>query len=225
MVRLFADLSVRRLPSESGPVSDQPDFSHLASHCADIPSIPSSSFVERQDALARTLHSLQATAYVAEPGASAGFFANLSGAHWHLSERPLLLIIQPQTDEDGIVHANVSILTPAFEETRAKLLPLPSASGITFTAWAEDADPYAQALSVVPRLGNSDMFVDGGVRTFITDGLQSAAPDARVMNAPVEIRRLRERKSTEELNIMKCVNEVRNVSAIRCSNVVLTSIR
>ncbi|RDX56599.1 peptidase M24 [Lentinus brumalis] len=191
-----------------------PDFSHLASHCAHIPAISPDSFLARQDALARTLHSLNVAAYIAEPGASAGFFANLSRSHWGLSERPLLLIIQPQTGDEGTVRANVSILTPAFEETRARTLPIPSDAGVTYTSWAEDANPFSTALNLVPDLADATIYVDGDVRTFITDGLQKAAPEAKVLNAPVEVKRLRERKSSEELDIMKCVNEV-TVLAIR----------
>lgn len=185
-----------------------PDFSHLASHCAHIPPIASGSFVARQDSLARTLHSLNVSAYIAEPGASAGFFANLSRSHWGLSERPLLLVVQPQTDDAGTVRANVSILTPAFEETRAKTVPIPSDAGVTYTAWAEDVNPFSTALALIPDLDDATVYVDGDVRTFVTDGLQKAAPAAKVLNAPVEVKRLRERKSSEELDIMKCVNEV-----------------
>ncbi|KAH9945979.1 peptidase M24 [Epithele typhae] len=192
------------------------DFSHLATHCADVSPIAADSFVERQDALARTLHALGAAAYVAEPGANAGFFANLTGSLWHLSERPLLLVIQPQTDGLGSIHANVSILTPTFEKTRAMLLPLPSASSVTYTAWPEDSDPYAQALALIPNLEEAIIYVDGGIRMFIADSLQKAAPQAHVTIAPAELRQLRERKSAEELEIMKYVNEV-TVLAIRAA--------
>ncbi|TBU50944.1 Creatinase/aminopeptidase [Dichomitus squalens] len=194
--------------SDSKSASTFPDFSHLAAHCAHIPPIAAESFIARQDALAQTLHSLGAAAYIAEPGASAGFYGNLSGSHWGLSERPLLLIVQPQEAHDGTVRANISILTPAFEKTRAKLLPIPSKSGVTYTAWPEDVDPFATALDLLPDLDDTIIYVDGDVRTFIADGLQRAAPDARVVNAPIEVRRLRERKSSEEIDILKCVNEV-----------------
>lgn len=185
-----------------------PDFSHLASHCAHITPIPSQSYIERQDALARALASLNAAAYIAEPGASAEYFANISSSHWHLSERPLLLVVQPTTDEHGETRANVSVLTPYFEETRAKFLPIPSDAGVTYTAWPEDHSPYEHALSLLPELSGATIYVDGNVRTFVTDGLQKAAPKALVSSAPVEVRRLRERKSTEEIDILKCANEV-----------------
>ncbi|KAI9065117.1 peptidase M24 [Trametes sanguinea] len=201
---------------ESEALDTTPDFSHLAAHCAHIPPIPAHSFVQRQDALAQTLQSLGASAYIAEPGASAAYFANISGSHWHLSERPLLLIIRPTRVEHGHIRANISILTPAFEETRAKLLPVPNDAGITYVAWPEDQSPFSRALSLLPDANGAQVFVDGSVRTFITDGLQKVAPNAQVAIAPVEIRRLRERKSSEEIDILKCVNEV-TVLAIRAA--------
>ena len=208
LVRIYVDWVAHASSQSNSGAVKLPDFSHLASHCAHIPPIPTSSFIERQDSLARALQSLNASAYIAEPGASAGFFANLSHSSWHLSERPLLLIVQPQVNAQGLVRANISILTPAFEETRAKLLSIPNADGITYIAWPEDTDPYAQALAAVSNVDGVSIFVDGDVRTFITDGLQKAAPQACVSNAPAELKRLRERKSAEELGIMKCVNEV-----------------
>ncbi|KZT02164.1 Creatinase/aminopeptidase [Laetiporus sulphureus 93-53] len=171
--------------SRSLGLNTEPDFSHLADHCAHVSPIRANSFVRRQQALAETLHSLNASAYIAEPGASASYFANLSEAQWFLSERPLLLIISPEVDAEDQVKARVSILTPAFEATRAKLLSIPSASDISFPAWS-----------------------------FVADGLQKASPESKVTLAPVEIRQLRERKIEEELKIMKCVNEV-TVLAIR----------
>ncbi|KAI8998492.1 peptidase M24 [Trametes punicea] len=193
-----------------------PDFSHLADYCAHIPPIPMQSFVDRQESLARALRSLNASAYIAEPGASASYFANLSSSHWRLSERPLLLIIRPVTDKRGNVRANVSILTPAFEETRAKLLHIPSASNVTYVAWPEDRSPFSQALSLLPDPTSPTVFVDGAVRMFVTDGLQKAAPKAVVAIAPVEIRRLREQKGDDEIAILKCVNEA-TVLAIRAA--------
>lgn len=191
------------------PLRRAPDFSHLAAHCAHVQPIPAASFVARQDALASTLHALGASAYIAEPGANAGFYANLSGAHWHLSERPLLLIITPNVDGSR-VSANVSILTPSFEATRAKLLSIPSSSNITYPEWPEDANPYEVAVSAIPSLQDGTVYVDDKMRQFIVEGLQKATSGSKVLGAPVEIVRLRERKSKEEIEILKCVNEVRS---------------
>lgn len=198
---LFRPSSLLRAP---------PDFSRLADHCASVRPIPPASYVERQDTLAHTLHALGAAAYVAEPGPSAAFFANFSGAAWHLSERPLLLVLTPAV-EQGRVAASLSVLTPSFEATRARLLPIPSGDDVAYPEWAEDMDPYEVALSSIPGLrGGGTIFVDGATRQFIVEGLQKAAGSGtRVVGAPAEVRRLRERKSKEEIEILKCVNEVR----------------
>lgn len=191
-------------------------FAQLAGYCAHIPPVPPASFVARQDTLAATLHALGAAAYVAEPGANAAFFANLSAAAWRLSERPLLLVLTPAVD-GARVTARLSVLTPAFEETRARLLRIPSDGEIAFPAWPEDASPYAVAADAIPGLRGGTVFVDGAMRQFVVDGLQEAlGEDTRVVGAPVEVRRLRERKSCEEIEILKCVNEA-TVAAIRAA--------
>ncbi|CAL1704960.1 unnamed protein product [Somion occarium] len=191
-------------------------FPSSLSHCAHISPIPTSSYVQRQNLLAELLHSLNASAYIAEPGANAAYFANISSSHWHLSERPLLLIVTPRVDEEGSIHATVTVLTPYFEATRAKLLPIPSASTVTFAEWPEDVDPYAVALSTIEHFQNSTVFVDNSIRHFIVDGLQEASPSTQVISAPVEIRRLRERKNEDEIEILKCANEA-TVLSIRAA--------
>lgn len=183
-----------------------PDFSHLARHCADSQPIGSQEFYQRQKSLAQTLHFLNASAYIAEPGANAQFFGNISGSSWHLSERPLLLIISPNLIH-GEIEARVSVLTPSFEATRAKLLAIPSASNVTFAEWPEDKDPYAVAVSTITSQGDRTIFVDGSIRHFIVDGLSQAAPGSDVSSAPLEVRYLRERKSPAEIELMKCANE------------------
>ncbi len=211
-IAMMVSLLAFRLRNPLAP-SSVADFSGMKEHCAHVRPIPTKSFIKRQDLLAKTLQSLGASAYIAEPGANAGFYANLSGSHWHLSERPLLLIVTPTVDEEGAIRGNISILTPMFEATRARLLPIPSDSEITFPEWPEDVDPYQVALSAISDLDDGTIFVDGSTRQFVVDGLQKAAGGgSKVVSAPVEIRRLRERKSKEELNILKCANEVSVVS-------------
>ncbi|KLO14165.1 Creatinase/aminopeptidase [Schizopora paradoxa] len=209
------------------------DFSFLATHCADAQPISANEFKSRQRALAETLHALNASAYIAEPGANAGFFANISAAHWSLSERPLLLIITPSLKtavtsqsthmDDGAlyedevedvitgVNAKVTILTPSFEKTRAKLLPVPSADDTAYVEWPEDASPYevaAAALRQQQQISGGTVFVDGSIRKFIADGLAKALPGTKVVSAPPEIRQLRERKSPAEIELLRCANEV-----------------
>jgi hypothetical protein len=173
--------------------------------------ISSTEFYQRQKSLARILHSLNASAYIAEPGATAQFFGNISSSQWHLSERPLLLIISPHFVNEE-VEAKISVLTPSFEATRANLLPIPSASGISFLEWPEDVNPYDVAISAfpAPAQGRGTIFVDGSIRHFIVDGLAKAAPKTKISSAPMQIRYLREKKSRAEIELMKCANEARS---------------
>lgn len=149
---------------------------------------------------------LNGSAYVAEPGASALFFGNISKASWQLSERPLLLIVSPLVDE-GEVSAQVTILTPAFEEDRAKLLSVPGVD-VTYVVWQEDEDPYTVAVNALSTSNIGPIYVDGMTRHFIVDGLAKAAPGSSVLSAPLEITSLRERKSPAEVALLRCANEV-----------------
>jgi len=187
-----------------------PNFSHLAEHCEYTSPIGSSEFYQRQKAVARILHSLNASAYIAEPGANAQFFGNISGNQWDLSERPLLFIVSPQVINDE-VEAKITVLTPSFEASRAKLLPIPSTSTVTFAEWPEEINPYDVVMSALPPVPEGQrgiIFVDSNIRHFIVDGLDEAANNTKVFSAPMEIRQLRERKSAAEIELMKCANEV-----------------
>jgi hypothetical protein len=117
------------------------------------------------------------------------------------------------------------------------MLPIPSpGSSIKYVEWSEEADPYAivfSALSLLdpPSLGEQlKVFVDNNIRKFIVDGLEGASgkdntfsmncPSCssnatyseplmlQVFSAPLEITQMRERKSEDELRILKCANEV-----------------
>ncbi|KAG2149388.1 peptidase M24, structural domain-containing protein [Suillus clintonianus] len=198
-LQFFTDIS-----PESYSVDYDP-WAGLASHCADAQRINGSEFLQRQENLAKILYDNGASAYVVEPGANAQYFGNISEASWHLSERPLLLVIFPTLKEASIV-AKITVVTPAFEETRARLLPVPGID-VSYISWAEDEDPYTVALDVLSTL-EGPIYVDGMMRYFIVDGLQKAAPGVRVMSAPPEVTQLRARKSPAELDLLRCANEV-----------------
>ncbi|KAI0797702.1 peptidase M24, structural domain-containing protein [Abortiporus biennis] len=185
------------------------DVPHASIHCPNVSPIAESSYISRQNALAEVLYNSGASAYIAEPGANAAYFGNISLSNWRLSERPLLLIIIPVVSQDGTTtsfSANISVLTPSFEATRAKLIPVPSANEVTYPEWPEEINPYEVALSAV--VGDGDIFTDGNMRQFVVDGLRDAANGRKVLTAPIEVRRLRERKSPEEIDILKCANEL-----------------
>ncbi|KAF8078097.1 Creatinase/aminopeptidase [Lyophyllum atratum] len=159
---------------------------HLGDHCAHIPPISTSEYQHRQTALANVLRTLNASAYIAEPGASAAFYGNISQSSWKISERPLLLIVTASITPGDSSNAKISLLTPKFEATRAKRLAIPS-------------EPSRKRLGTI--------FVDSSIRKFISDGLQAALPSATVVSAPEEVTQLRERKSRAEIDILKCANE------------------
>ncbi|KDR81467.1 hypothetical protein GALMADRAFT_239417 [Galerina marginata CBS 339.88] len=209
------------LPSDASLSDYLPE---LALHCSNIPAIQSSEYYTRQIELAKTLHDLNASAYIAEPGANTQFYANFSKSQWSLSERPLLLIVSTElfeSDHGVDIRPRVTVLTPKFEATRAKLLPLPSANGdVRYIEWAEEANPYAavlSALSFTPSnsLKSPTIFVDNNIRKFIVDGLLRASgplenttvSTVNVLSAPLEITQMRERKSEAEIQILKCANE------------------
>ncbi|KAJ4488467.1 peptidase M24, structural domain-containing protein [Lentinula aciculospora] len=179
-------------------------FSDLANYCQSSQPINASEFHERQRRLARTLHYLNASAYITEPGASAQYFGNISTTSWKLSERPLLLIITPVLVNDSQVEAKVSILTPRFEATRAKMLPIPH-DGVEYIEWSEENNPYEIAASAFSAEGK--VYLDDTVRLFIFNGFQKAIPDAIVAPTPPEIKELRQRKSDAEIELLKCANE------------------
>ncbi|KAF9239642.1 peptidase M24, structural domain-containing protein, partial [Melanogaster broomeanus] len=184
----------------------------LGAHCEAAQPIPASEFLQRQRQLALALHELNASAYIAEPGASALFFGNISDAAWHLSERPLLLMVSPLA-ADGEISAQVTVLTPYFEETRAKLLNVPGVD-VSYVAWREEDDPYTVGVSALPISNGGPIYVDGMIRHFVVEGFEKVTPGVKVLSAPLEITSLRERKSPAEIALLKCVNEV-TVLALR----------
>jgi Xaa-Pro aminopeptidase len=207
----------RLKPTVFSAFSSTPIFAEISGYCSQVPPIPADEFLERQQRLVDTLTSLNASAYITEPGPSAHYYANLSS--WELSERPLLLIISP----DASLRPNVTILTPSFEESRARLIIIPTWNSVSYAAWREEDSPYKVAVGAIPSLSaEGPVFVDGEMRTFVLDGLSKATRLTPVLPAPVEIQRLRQRKSVRELEIMRCANEVSSRERRSVINCVLT---
>ncbi|KAF9263647.1 Creatinase/aminopeptidase [Marasmius fiardii PR-910] len=179
-------------------------FSKRASHCANVPPISEAEFDERQHNLANALQSINASAYIVEPGASAQYFWNVSTTNWKLSERPLLFVLTA-AENGGSVQPNLTILAPMFEKSRASLLPIPF-DNIQFILWPEEQSPY-EVLTNSLDLPEGNIFVDGAIRFFIVDGIQKAYKGGQVLAAPAEITKLRERKSSHEIDLMRCANE------------------
>ena len=193
----------RLKPTVLSAFSSTPTFAEISGYCSHVPPILAEEFLERQQRLVDTLVSLNASAYVTEPGPSAHYYANLSS--WELSERPLLLIISP----DASSRPNVTILSPFFEESRVRLMTIPSRKPVSYATWREEVSPYRVAVDAIPSMGmGRPVFVDGEMRAFVLNGLLTATPSAQVLLAPVEVQRLRQRKSRRELEIMMRANEV-----------------
>ena len=153
----------------------------------------------------------QLSLVLAEPGANTLYYGNFSDGDWKLSERPLLLMVAPTGSGDDVV-ADITVLTPKFEATRAKLLPIPAGANLSYVSWAEEANPYEIAASAFAPAPTT-VYVDPSIRHFIVDGFKKALPDAKVVIAPNSVRQLRERKTAAELELMKCVNEVGKITS------------
>lgn len=180
-------------------------FLYLPNHCNNVPAIGELELLKRQETLATVLSNLNASAYIAEPGANTQYYANFSSELWHLSERPLLFILRPDTT--GVVASpRISILTPAFEASRAKMLPIPG-SNVEYIKWPEDASPF-EIVAAALSFDQGTVFVDGSSRNFIADGLKKALPSVSVLSAPFEVNSIRQRKSMTELTVLKCAHEV-----------------
>ncbi|KAG2103713.1 uncharacterized protein F5147DRAFT_561794, partial [Suillus discolor] len=143
-----------------------------------------------------------ASPYIPEPGANVQYFGNIFEATWHLSERPLLLIISPILEEASIV-AKITVITTVFEETRARLLPVPRID-ISFVSRAEDEDPYTVALFTLELESEWPIYVDSMMRYFIVNGLQKAILGVCIMSAPLKVTQLRACKSQAELDLLRC---------------------
>ncbi len=209
--RSYLAQHISKVYSFGGPLSS----GSLIHPCvSNVPPISKAEYSSRQKRLAELLRDSDGVAYIAEPSAQTQFFANFSTTNWKLSERPLLLIITLEENAaDDKVTAKVSVLTPKFEATRAKLLDIPSAP--VYVEWAEEEDPYAVAAQALgfnstQNLGKK-LYIDGSARHFHYDGFQRvlAGSGVVVTSASEEINQLRERKSGAEIDILKCVNEVR----------------
>ena len=210
-----------------------PSNDHIA-HCAHIQPISASTYTSRQSRLRDLLRKHNATAYIAEPGANSKYFTGVGSQEWRLSERPLLVAVtsgrELDDNEQGRAHVNVEpeviVLAPKFEGTRARRLPI-QARRVKFVEWPEEGNPYVallSALNLVPsssiqgisesddeRFGDTTIFVDPMIRKFIADGVEEAADPSvhvNVLSAPKDVRRLREQKQAEEIEVLRCANEV-----------------
>lgn len=142
------------------------------------------------------------------------YYFNVS-KEWHLSERPFLFILVPLSTPS--LHALGStqpsyksyVFVPHFEASRASYLPI--AGSPTFITWEEESpDPF---------LGLEELFGSGGKvqvdsqsRVMVWEGVQRAVGHGRVEGAGGNVRAIRERKSKEEIAILRCANQVSDLA-------------
>lgn len=215
-LKLYPPALAFRLPPMSSQFpmlpSQDPSFAHLATHCAHLTQLPASSYHARLDNLAQALQSLHASAYVAEPGANAQYYVNVSRDDWQLSDRPFLLVIVPEArGRKQDIGAKIFALVPAFESPRAMRLSIPAPPGtsITWLAYAEDESPYKVISRALGIKGKGVIYVDERMRHFIVEAFSRTVwPVVRVRAAPNAITRIREKKDSKEIELMRCANEV-----------------
>lgn len=170
--------------------------------CHDLLEAPKGTYTSRLDKLGSKLG--DAYVFVAEPGTTASYYLGGFGpGSWSKSERPFLVAVNQTGD--------VTILTPRFEEARARLEQLPAEvqKRTSWAAWDESQSPYA-VLSA--HLGRPRWVFDGEVRSFIADGLLRLSPRGpderkesdRILRAVMEIR---ERKEPREIELLRCANQ------------------
>jgi len=215
---LFILLAIACLLLTRQSLSSTDPYAHIRGYCSHAQAIDSTEFITRQQNLAHIL-SLDSAIYITEPGANGLYFGNISSTSWHLSERPLLLILSPPLQPRNLSHSqnvttnsvqsSISVLTPEFEATRAKLLSIPASGDVNYIEWPEDANPFQVLADSISSLSDiKTVYVDEMMRAFVWQGLRDAFQNVPIKIASPTIRSLRERKSVAELALLKCANEV-----------------
>ncbi|EUC29885.1 hypothetical protein COCVIDRAFT_110753 [Bipolaris victoriae FI3] len=178
---------------------------------------PLEEYVLRRNNLAKALVAENVDAFVVEPGYTFSYYANVTQQDWESwepEERPFLMVIRPQTLEDGGIVANTSFLVPSFEETRARLLDMPFEHDIHTITYQEHWDYYTTLYlsEIWGEKLSPKLMVDEEIRDFIQRGL--ASNGFTVSGLAGEVEAVRQVKTEREISILKAVN-TGTVEAIR----------
>ena len=178
---------------------------------------PLEEFVLRRNNLAKALKAEGIDAFVAEPGFTFSYYANITQSQWEPwepEERPFLMIIRPETSSNGDIVANTSFLVPHFEETRAQLLDMPFEGKIHTIIYEEHWDYYTTLYTSEIWGDNLSpiLMVDEEIRDFIQRGVASNGFTVTGLSGEVEA--VRQVKTKREIGILKAVN-TGTVEAIR----------
>ncbi|KAG0374632.1 hypothetical protein BGX24_010157 [Mortierella sp. AD032] len=210
-------------------------YTHLRGSCDHVTPISPVEFEERQTNLSRLLVDFKVAAYIAEPGVNMQYFTNIK---WSQSERPFLLVVQAKKDKTDTVLTRTTIVTPAFEASRARQKMIPGAS-YTIKTWEEGASAYKVVREVLdtpwagtdpiddededeemshmkPKKDIEYVYIDPDMRQFVATGLADSLNNSerKVEIANRNIILLREQKSAHEIEILRCVSTT-TVNVIR----------
>jgi len=204
-----AAIGVFFVPRQKQPVLS-PEFPSLQGFCDHVAKVPAGQYLERQQELARTLKANNATALIAEGGATMKYYTNVE---WSLSERPFVMVLQP--DSSAKTGVSLTFVVPAFEALRAReniqKASLPKVLQVAVVEWEESASPYEKIASVLSKEGNIQL--DIAIRLFVADGIGNLVPGRTSLASP-QVQILRMIKSHEEVEIMRCANQA-TVAAIK----------
>jgi Xaa-Pro aminopeptidase len=183
--------------------------------------LPIEEFEERRTRLAKALVADGIDAFIAEPGYTFKYYANISQPEWEVwepEERPFLMVVQPSVNEaTGEITPFTRFLAPSFEVERARLLDMPFKDELLFVPWEEHWNPYEtlrkswRHLSAHASVGPKIM-VDDEMRDFIQRGLGENGFEVVGLGGEVEC--VKQTKSSREIEIIRAVN-TGTVEAIR----------
>jgi Xaa-Pro aminopeptidase len=179
--------------------------------------ITASEFIERRNRLARALNASGVDAFVLEPGYSFQYYGNISQIDWEPwepEERPFLMVVKPVLNRTtGIVEAETTFLSPAFEAGRVRMLGIPSTEDLRIIEWEEHFNPYDTLKKYLfSEKEHIMIMVDEEMRDFIVRGLDASGFETQGLNMEVDM--VRQIKSPAEIENLRAVN-TGTVEAIR----------
>lgn len=215
--------------------SNSPDFNHLnyQKQCPGLKPIGLDEFEARRITLSNLLiknNNDNFNIYITEPSINSLYYTNVS-TEWSLSERPFLFAFSPsvtsESNSQQQINSHLSILSPSFEVSRGKGLPLALTdeefNEVDWVAWKEEENPYEIMLKHLVTLSQNNSLIryttltiqiEENARQFISNGLEQAIKSLEIQSstsiefASLEIREQRMRKSEAELQIQRCASKI-----------------
>lgn len=152
-------------------------------------------YVQRQEQARKLMTDNNIDAIFMEGGTSLDYF---SGARWGRSER-LFGMLLPKKGE-------AIFISPKFEESRAK----EQTANAKLFCWEENESPFDLLKQIIKDLGltTATIGLEETVRYFVTDGIQKAVPDSKIVSATVITAGCRGVKSEHEIELMQIANDM-----------------